>query len=143
VFDPKTGETFIRGGDEVLAVEQGDSATAAGPAFEGMNISCGMRAASGAIERVALTSEGEVEIGVIGDVELSGICGSGLMDLVAMLLKGGIIGKSDRFASPSDSSTGLLERLEGGGVRENEVIIHCVLDGRRDMQTLLQQRLLR
>jgi len=94
------------------------SATAAGPAFEGMNISCGMRAASGAIERVAVTPQGNVEIGVIGDVEPVGICGSGLMDLVAMLLKGGIIGKSGRFASPSASSAGLLQRMEGeGGTR--------------------------
>ena len=70
------------------------SATAAGPAFEGMNISCGMRAASGAIERVSFTQVGMLEIGVIGDAEPCGICGSGLMDLVAMLLEQRIIGPS-------------------------------------------------
>lgn len=91
------------------------SATAAGPAFEGMNISCGMRAAFGAIERVSFTPEGTFEVGVIGDAEPCGICGSGLMDLVAMLLKQGVISTSGRFASPEGAPAELLERLEGQG----------------------------
>jgi uncharacterized 2Fe-2S/4Fe-4S cluster protein (DUF4445 family) len=91
------------------------SATAAGPAFEGMNISCGMRAASGAIERVSFAPAGTLEIGVIGDAEPCGICGSGLMDLVAMLLEQGIISKSGRFATPEGTPAELLERLEGHG----------------------------
>lgn len=89
------------------------SATAAGPAFEGMNISCGMRAASGAVERVSLSKQGALETGVIGNTEPSGICGSGLMDLVALLLKQGIIGPSGRFATPEGVLSELLERLEG------------------------------
>jgi uncharacterized 2Fe-2S/4Fe-4S cluster protein (DUF4445 family) len=91
------------------------SATAAGPAFEGMNISCGMRAASGAVERVSFIPGGALEIGVIGDTEPVGICGSGLMDLVALLLEQGIIGPSGRFASPEKCPAELLERLEGQG----------------------------
>jgi uncharacterized 2Fe-2S/4Fe-4S cluster protein (DUF4445 family) len=76
------------------------SATAAGPAFEGMNISCGMRAAIGAIERVNISSNGGLDLGVIGSVEPSGICGSGLMDLVAELVEAGAIGRSGRLAVP-------------------------------------------
>jgi uncharacterized 2Fe-2S/4Fe-4S cluster protein (DUF4445 family) len=102
-------------GELALAVDGNltASATAAGPAFEGMNISCGMRAASGAIERVSLAPGGTLEVGVIGAAEPCGICGSGLMDLVALLLKHGIIGPSGRFASPEDAPAALLERLEG------------------------------
>lgn len=76
------------------------SATAAGPAFEGMNISCGMRAAVGAIERVDISPAGQLDIGVIGGVKPTGICGSGLMDLVAELVEAGIIGRSGRLTAP-------------------------------------------
>lgn len=104
-------------GELALAVdgELTASATAAGPAFEGMNISCGMRAASGAIERVSFMPGGTLEVGVIGDAEPCGICGSGLMDLVALLLKQGIISPSGRFVSPEGSPAELVERLEGEG----------------------------
>jgi uncharacterized 2Fe-2S/4Fe-4S cluster protein (DUF4445 family) len=77
------------------------SATAAGPAFEGMNISCGMRAAVGAIERIDISPGGAVDIGVIGGGDPTGICGSGLMDLVAELVEGGLIGRSGRLAAPA------------------------------------------
>jgi uncharacterized 2Fe-2S/4Fe-4S cluster protein (DUF4445 family) len=73
------------------------SATAAGPAFEGMNIACGMRAAVGAIERVQVAANGDIEFGVIGDREPVGICGSGLMDLVALLVEQGIIAPNGRM----------------------------------------------
>ncbi len=104
-------------GELVLAVDGvlTASATAAGPAFEGMNISCGMRAASGAVERVSFLPGRALEIGVIGDAEPGGICGSGLMDLVAMLLKQGVISPSGRFVAPEGTPAELLERLEGEG----------------------------
>lgn len=65
------------------------TSTAAGPVFEGGNISCGMPAVRGAISHV---TEGECEI--VGDVKPQGICGSGLVDLIAYLLKNGIIDKN-------------------------------------------------
>jgi len=74
-----------------------------------------MRAASGAIERVTFTPGGTLEVGVIGAAEPCGICGSGLMDLVAMLLEQGIIAPSGRFAAPEGAPAALLERLEGQG----------------------------
>lgn len=71
---------------------------AAGPAFEGGHIKCGMRAVPGAIERVAIGSEtGELYYKTIEDRKPAGICGSGLVDAVASLLKAGIINRSGSF----------------------------------------------
>ncbi len=73
---------------------------AAGPALEGMNISCGVRAARGAIDEVELRGAGadiEVEYSVIGDSPPVGLCGSGLLALVAELLRQGILHKSGRL----------------------------------------------
>jgi uncharacterized 2Fe-2S/4Fe-4S cluster protein (DUF4445 family) len=61
------------------------SSTAAGPAFEGARISMGMRAATGAVSEVHLGS-GRPECSVIGNVAPRGICGSGLVDAVAVWL---------------------------------------------------------
>jgi uncharacterized 2Fe-2S/4Fe-4S cluster protein (DUF4445 family) len=91
------------------------SATAAGPAFEGMNISCGMRAAVGAVERVNIGTTGELDIAVIGSGEPSGICGSGLMDLVAELVGHGIIGRNGRFTTPDGLAAPLAARFDGAG----------------------------
>jgi uncharacterized 2Fe-2S/4Fe-4S cluster protein (DUF4445 family) len=95
------------------------SATAAGPAFEGMNISCGMRAAQGAIERVDISTTGAIDLGVIGGTEPTGICGSGLMDLVAELVEAGVIGRSGRLTvSQSDAANRQLAerimKIDGG-----------------------------
>jgi uncharacterized 2Fe-2S/4Fe-4S cluster protein (DUF4445 family) len=89
------------------------SATAAGPAFEGMNISCGMRAAVGAIERVDISPTGVIDLGVIGGVAPTGICGSGLMDLVAELIEAGVIGRSGRLTAPRSGARNqtLAERI--------------------------------
>jgi len=67
--------------------------TAAGPAFEGAKISCGMRGADGAVDHVWLKN-GAVEYHVIGDIAPEGLCGSGLLDLVAVLLELEIIDES-------------------------------------------------
>ena len=67
--------------------------TAAGPAFEGAKISCGMRGAEGAVDHVWL-EEGEIRYHVIGDTRPKGLCGSGLLDLVAVLLDTEILDES-------------------------------------------------
>lgn len=59
--------------------------TAAGPAFEGAKISCGMRGAEGAVDHVWM-EEGQVKYHVIGETPPEGLCGSGLLDLIAVLL---------------------------------------------------------
>jgi len=63
--------------------------TAAGPAFEGAHLSCGMRAADGAIDVVRI--DGDVYWHTIGASAPRGLCGSGLVDLVAAMLDQGII----------------------------------------------------
>jgi uncharacterized 2Fe-2S/4Fe-4S cluster protein (DUF4445 family) len=100
---------------EMVISRDGDLAacsTAAGPAFEGMNISCGMRAAPGAIEHFEISSGGEVLISTIADAESVGICGSGLMDIVGELASAGAIDARGRIRSPGDCSlTGPLAEL--------------------------------
>lgn len=67
----------------------------AGPALEGGQIHDGMRAALGAIDKV--TVEQDIMIHTIGDVPALGICGSGLIDAVAVLLDLGIINETGRL----------------------------------------------
>lgn len=69
---------------------------AAGPALEGMNISCGMRAAEGAIEDVKITEKG-IELKVIGKEEPIGLCGSGILATVKELLRIGVVKKDGGF----------------------------------------------
>lgn len=70
--------------------------TAAGPAFEGAKISCGMRGAEGAVDHVWL-EDGVVKYHVIGETSPVGLCGSGLLDLMAVLLDLEIIDESGRM----------------------------------------------
>ena len=69
-----------------------------GPALEGGHISCGMRAAEGAIERVSLV-DGRIAVTVIGDQEPVGLCGSGVLDALATLHRAGIVDHRGRIAS--------------------------------------------
>ncbi len=87
---------------------------AAGPAFEGGAVSQGMRATKGAIDSV--TIDDDVTVHVIGDGSATGICGSGLVDAVAELLKIGIVDAFGRMlsreeAEPLDIKPGLKARL--------------------------------
>ena len=74
------GEMMLRHGDTLFACS-----TAAGPAFEGVGISCGMPAVAGAIDEVALVN-GQPTPHTIGGGQAIGICGSGLVDAAACLL---------------------------------------------------------
>lgn len=84
------GEMVLVGKGRILTCS-----TAAGPAFEGAGVKHGMRAADGAIERVRITSDVELEI--IGQEKARGICGSGLIDAIAEMLKAGIINSRGRM----------------------------------------------
>ena len=90
------------------------TAAPAGPAFEAAQIACGMRAAEGAIEVVRIR-EGEVELDVIGEeAEPVGICGSGLVDAAAELIRVGLLDSSGRFVSEEEAeeiSPALAARL--------------------------------
>ena len=86
--------------------------TAAGPAFEGANISCGMRAESGAIDHVWL-SNGSLRLSTIQDAPARGICGSGLIELIALLVKTGTIDETGRFRSDAPLSDRLATASDG------------------------------
>jgi len=75
------------------------SSAAAGPAFEGSQISCGMRAEPGAISQV-YAEDGDIRWKVVGEIPPRGLCGSGLVDLVALLLRLGLIEEGGRFEAP-------------------------------------------
>ncbi len=66
------------------------ASTASGPALEGGNISCGMRAAMGAVERVWLDRDG-IRFRTIGEAPPVGLCGSGVVDALAVLRRAGVI----------------------------------------------------
>ncbi|HWQ71599.1 MAG TPA: ASKHA domain-containing protein [Desulfitobacteriaceae bacterium] len=87
------------------------ASTAAGPAFEGMNIEFGMRAANGAVEVFDIAENGEIKIRTIGDCKTVGVCGSGLLDIVGELVAHKVILKSGKFADPENNS--LNENLAG------------------------------
>ncbi len=73
-------------------------ACSAGPAFEGGGIKCGMRASMGAIEDVEINEEtGEPTIKTIGNKPAAGICGSGIIAILAKLLKTGWLDPAGRF----------------------------------------------
>ncbi len=90
-------------GEIVIGSSQRTLATAApaGPAFEGSQIKCGMRATIGAIEGVQLGDTVELQI-IGGDVPAEGICGSGLVDVVAQLLLAGLLDYSGRLKLAAD-----------------------------------------
>jgi len=94
------GEIVLAGKNRILV-----SSTAAGPAFEGAEIKCGMRAAEGAIEGVYIGED--VELEVISGSKVRGICGSGLIDAIAQMRKIGVIGASGLLASETDKLDGV------------------------------------
>ncbi len=73
-------------------------AASAGPTFEGGGISCGMRATRGAIERLNIRQGGQqISYSVVGGGNPLGLCGSGLIDTVAGLLRNGCVERSGQF----------------------------------------------
>jgi len=84
--------------------------TAAGPAFEGAGIECGMVAAEGAITGVSITREEGVMLEVKGGVPPQGIAGSGLLDIVSELLRWGVIDSSGRMIKNSSWPAFLQDR---------------------------------
>lgn len=121
--------------------------TAAGPAFEGAKIACGMRGAEGAIEHAHL-EEGRLVCKVIGDGKPTGICGSGLIDIIAGLLEAGVIDETGRLmegprvvqiddntktayllAGPSESGNGKPVYLSQKDIREVQLAKGAIAAG--------------
>ncbi len=104
------GELVLGNKDKLIS-----SSCATGPALEGAQLSYGMRAAPGAIERIRIDPEtNEVDYKVIGrdawknyskpeEMKTKGICGSGILDVLAELYCAGVITKSGRFAKEQKS----------------------------------------
>ncbi len=80
-------------------------ATAAGPAFEGAAISCGLGGVSGAIDGLSWREDGVLSFSTIGDLPPIGVCGSGIIDAAACLVRGRVV----------DDSGALDERWSGEG----------------------------
>jgi uncharacterized 2Fe-2S/4Fe-4S cluster protein (DUF4445 family) len=141
-------EIVLSNGETILS-----TAAPAGPAFEGGAIRCGMRAADGAIEVIkvdphALDDDPAVTLGVIGDVEPRGLCGSGLVDAVAELVRVGLLDSTGRLVTDEaakEIAPALAERLAKIG-EERVFILHrptpdsdpaeCVYLSQRDVREL-------
>ena len=92
------GELVFGNGDFLLCC-----ACSAGPAFEGGDISCGMRATAGAVQAVKIDETTmEPELDTVGGGKVAGLCGSGLIDMVAELFRCGIINAAGKFVASSE-----------------------------------------
>lgn len=84
---------------EISLIHRGrlwSASSPSGPALEGGHIGCGMRAAEGAIEQVGLEG-GRLVVRTIGGGEAVGLCGSGVLDTVAALRRGGLVDARGRL----------------------------------------------
>ena len=82
----------------------------AGPAFEGSGVRHGMRAARGAIEGLKIFPDGRMEFRIIGNVPPRGVCGSGLLDALAEMLRAGIL---DRRGTLNPEAPGVRQGPDG------------------------------
>ena len=94
LMDLGTNGEMALGSSERMVV----TSTAAGPAFEGGNISCGMAGVPGAISQVRIGYGGKVKTETISGVKAAGICGTGVVDTVSQLKLAGIIDKTGLLA---------------------------------------------
>ncbi len=99
---------------EIILAHQGkllSCSCAAGPALEGMNISCGMRAAEGAVEDIHI--EEQVKLTTIGGGTPLGLCGSGILAAVRELVKHKYVKKSGVFVALDKAPEPNILRLNG------------------------------
>jgi len=87
------------------------TAASGGPALEAVGISCGIGAEDGAIYHAALSGEGGFQLKVLGCQTPNGVCGSGLIDIVAELLRNGLLDERGNF---TDGVTSYPIAPEGG-----------------------------
>ncbi len=137
------GEIAISDGKKLFV-----TACAAGPAFEGLRISHGMRASVGAIEKITLADDGfSCRYEVIGNGRPVGICGSALIDFIAEALRAGVINSAGRIQRDKSN---LCSRIR---CRENNVceyvIAYCeetedrvsdITITEKDIETILQAK---
>ncbi len=131
MVDIGTNNEIVIGNSEALFC----CATAAGPAFEGARIQYGMRASTGAIEKVTLTESGLI-CQTIDNTAPKGLCGSGLVDAVALLLETEMMNKNGRLQSPEKCRD---ERFRERMDRDRKGIIRLLLTDARDPVYLTQK----
>jgi len=124
LIDLGTNGEIVAGNRDLLLC----ASTAAGPAFEGGRISCGMRASTGAISEAAIEGGG-IRCAVIGGGAACGICGSGLVDAVAAGLDLGRIAPGGRMASPLELAGGIV--LTQADIRELQLAKAAIAAGVR------------
>jgi len=109
-IDAGTNGELVIGNKEWLVT----CACSAGPAFEGSGIKCGMPASEGAIEAIEMREDGTLEYTVINGTKPKGVCGSGLVDLLAELLISGYIDRYGKFKMKRAGKR-IVENEEGKG----------------------------
>ncbi len=123
-------------------------AAPAGPAFEGGGLTCGMRAAAGAIDTFALeTLDSEPTYTVIGEAKPAGVCGSGLIDFLAQAHRAGVISQTGRFTDEAKAKCSGIVQADDG-IMAYEVVpadrtddgLKPILITERDIATLLQAK---
>ena len=100
MIDIGTNGEMVLGNKEKMAT----CSTAAGPAFEGAKIECGMRGAAGAVDHVAY-EDGSWTYTTVDHQPAIGLCGSGLIDLVAQLYKAGLIDEMGHLESGQENDS--------------------------------------
>jgi uncharacterized 2Fe-2S/4Fe-4S cluster protein (DUF4445 family) len=135
------GEVVVGNGEWLMAC-----AASAGPAFEGRGVRCGVRAGPGAIERVRISpSSGRADVSVIGGGKPRGLCGSGVIDLLAELWNAGFLDSSGKF--DASRSCELVGRSDDSSRNAAYTVVEAsdatgeeiVLD-ERDIQSLLRTK---
>jgi len=128
IIDIGTNGELVLGNKEKLI----SSSCATGPALEGAQLAFGMRAAPGAIERIKIDPEThDVDYKVVGreawlkyskpeEMKTKGICGSGILDVLAELYRSGVVEKSGRFSKDQKSSR---FRSNADAPRQKEFVI--------------------
>jgi len=114
------GEIALVTGDEIFAC-----AAAAGPAFEGANLTCGMNASAGAIS--SFTRPGEYR--VIGNRQPSGICGSGIVDIVAWLTANGLVDETGYMSGDFVIDEASNVRVTQRDIREIQLAKSAIYSG--------------
>lgn len=102
------GEIVLFDGKEISCCS-----SAAGPAFEGASIAQGMGAVEGAIDRVWLDEEGRVAHSTIGGTPAVGICGSAIIDILALLLDMGLVDETGAMDDEHPLSEKYLHTCNG------------------------------
>ncbi len=93
LIDIGTNGEVVLGDKEFLIA----TSASAGPAFEGSGVGCGMRSSTGAIQKVRILPGFEVEFQTIAEASPRGICGSGYIDIIAEMLRSGLLDKDGKI----------------------------------------------